>query len=889
MDSVKKILDNTRNPQLAEEQAHSYQDKFLLANFLTSCALTSHFNCLEVVGFTQETLQTLQKWAVDKAVTVRFRGEEKCEFVRSVTRKEESKTQKVTEVTTAAGTSTRTSKVVTTIKEYFWRFSVRYELVAFQATDVSNAMVIYTNNVFNDMVTRTDVSPRPKVAILGEFDLNITWMLQQLGSDLSIAFGIDKSSPSCHTPRRNKQISESLDFFSRSYSWASQLDSYFCQKLFPLQKDHGLDLSAVNCSGVFVPILPIIDSADDAHTGVILPERDIQAFMNEQKLGLQEKLTAFGKMFPASQEKSPNADSAASGLITRKEVALLLALNHSKAISQYYTDAVQYIEEMLRAQIISAIGKEVTPDDLTEYMAYHNRKLFKYEYIPEVFSHAIRRPQHYPEGIVALESASGSAIPTSVRKLENPQPMTFDINAATSIQFHGPRYIHARVNHSFSGQTPPALHLTARARQFSSFILVIGNIISATKINPKHAIIVQNKDDLLIPLLMEQIPTPKAFRDAIESLSPEQQAFAKAYRGMQLESSMFGVCVIQIKPQLENLLNLPIDSLTKEIELTQDLMELFIEYQIPSDLLSYSGVEDDTTAHKVAFVRKQCDVMLTMLRACKEKELAEVRQREEFARAQRLAEEERVQKLQQEYEENIFPVVLDGGSGMMKAGFAGDDTPRAVFPSVVGRPRHMGIMVGMGMGGSSQGSAPRPTKKLVLPQATPPAPAVTPPAPANEAKPDKPPSDSVPKTQNKAMKAESSEFYDFTALPTQLDQNIEALDTDAALHATIIKAGASWTKKYQKNLLSKPSTLTMNREEQHQSTQQAFDLLDSLSRSGILDMIEAQFHVILAVNHCFDKTLMNSLVQDNVNPIEKLERSTLIVTSTLHSCSYKDL
>jgi actin-related protein len=33
---------------------------------------------------------------------------------------------------------------------------------------------------------------------------------------------------------------------------------------------------------------------------------------------------------------------------------------------------------------------------------------------------------------------------------------------------------------------------------------------------------------------------------------------------------------------------------------------------------------------------------------------------------------------------------------MMQAGFAGDDAPRAVFPSIVGRPRHTGVMVGMG-------------------------------------------------------------------------------------------------------------------------------------------------------------------------------------------------
>ncbi|XP_015229708.1 PREDICTED: actin, cytoplasmic-like isoform X1 [Cyprinodon variegatus] len=47
-------------------------------------------------------------------------------------------------------------------------------------------------------------------------------------------------------------------------------------------------------------------------------------------------------------------------------------------------------------------------------------------------------------------------------------------------------------------------------------------------------------------------------------------------------------------------------------------------------------------------------------------------------------------------DDDIAGLVIDNGSGMCKAGFAGDDAPRAVFPSIVGRPRHQGVMVGMG-------------------------------------------------------------------------------------------------------------------------------------------------------------------------------------------------
>ena len=39
-------------------------------------------------------------------------------------------------------------------------------------------------------------------------------------------------------------------------------------------------------------------------------------------------------------------------------------------------------------------------------------------------------------------------------------------------------------------------------------------------------------------------------------------------------------------------------------------------------------------------------------------------------------------------EDEKLAIVLDNGSGMVKAGFAGDEAPRAVFPSIIGRPRH---------------------------------------------------------------------------------------------------------------------------------------------------------------------------------------------------------
>jgi len=46
-------------------------------------------------------------------------------------------------------------------------------------------------------------------------------------------------------------------------------------------------------------------------------------------------------------------------------------------------------------------------------------------------------------------------------------------------------------------------------------------------------------------------------------------------------------------------------------------------------------------------------------------------------------------------DDEALPLVIDNGSGMVKAGFSGHDAPTAVFPSIIGKPRFQGVMVGM--------------------------------------------------------------------------------------------------------------------------------------------------------------------------------------------------
>ena len=302
---------------------------------------------------------------------------------------------------------------------------------------------------------------------------------------------------------------------------------------------------------------------------------------------------------------------------------------HLIDIADKMQESIHYIEQMLRDQLIAAIGKEVHQNDFEDFLRFHNQKLLGPDYAPKPFCYAIRRPNHYPDGMLSIEVSDGDdrdkvePIESIVRKIsgDTSPPMFFPINAATSVEFTGERYLHAWIQHRFASSPRAQPKLVARARQFSSFLLMVGTISGPDKFDPKDAIILQNKDEVLIPLLLNELPTPKEFKDAISSLSPEQQRFAKSFRGMQLASSVFGVCVVQLKPQLEVLLGLPPDALTKEIGLTQDLLSLFIEYQIPSDLLSFDGASDSPVTAKVGKVKDYVKKVQDVIEGAKTKQL----------------------------------------------------------------------------------------------------------------------------------------------------------------------------------------------------------------------------------------------------------------------------
>ena len=218
-------------------------------------------------------------------------------------------------------------------------------------------------------------------------------------------------------------------------------------------------------------------------------------------------------------------------------------------------EAMQYLEDLLHNQVVAALGREITSADFNEYMTFHQNKVFHANYRPNPFSHSIRRSQsHSPEGFISInvdsgvsriateplytlsrtqqyipttdtEDATSAVVPSSLSSsVSNTSDlMSFSLSATTSVRMGGSRHLHATVMHSFTNDVRMKYELVASARQFSSFILLLGRMSSGTTFDPKYAVIVNNKDELKIPLDFEYLPTAKEFRDAIASISPEQQ------------------------------------------------------------------------------------------------------------------------------------------------------------------------------------------------------------------------------------------------------------------------------------------------------------------------------------------------------------------------------
>jgi len=99
----------------------------------------------------------------------------------------------------------------------------------------------------------------------------------------------------------------------------------------------------------------------------------------------------------------------------------------------------------------------------------------------------------------------------------------------------------------------------------------------------------------------------------------------------------------------------------------------------------------------------------------------------------------------------------------------------------------------------------------------------------------------------------------------------------------VVTPAKPWSKTSAKGQLpAKPTTVVLAGDALAAEKATAFDLIDGLTRSGALPFEHASLHVVVAATHCFDESVVETVVRQNANPIEKVERSALICAETIH-------
>jgi hypothetical protein len=130
---------------------------------------------------------------------------------------------------------------------------------------------------------------------------------------------------------------------------------------------------------------------------------------------------------------------------------------------------------------------------------------------------------------------------------------------------------------------------------------------------------------------------------------------------------------------------------------------------------------------------------------------------------------------------------------------------------------------------------------------------------------------------------------DLSSLPHLLQKSFDDHGSSNTVRPGIIRTGHSWKRQRRENLFSPSRETALNVESQKGEKKRAFDLLDALTRSGGLTVEGASVHVVLASSHYFDQSLMNTVIQRNVNPLVKLEESMRLMASVIHEKPVEEL
>lgn len=309
------------------------------------------------------------------------------------------------------------TKIVNRITEFHWESTIDWKISIYSGTAVENKEVIMSR------VCKTGLITQSKRVVLENtvgppIELSLSWLMKQISQhtsdkqikSLSSQFNIDTDDGKTKTPRRNDAVQEAEEFATRLRQWCVSIRTIFLggtlrtimqknnpAKPIPTTTSVGQLLDVKSLYALFNPILPLMEEhephehGEDGSNHNTAVQNGLLSAQDTSKL-LDEHAQTLARAYDGVKTTWPGASEPL--ILTSSEATLSLLCDHLIDLSIQYRDTMDYIESMMESQLIAAIGKRLTSKDLDTFVKYHNARLLSPS--PRPFSHAIRRPEHYP-------------------------------------------------------------------------------------------------------------------------------------------------------------------------------------------------------------------------------------------------------------------------------------------------------------------------------------------------------------------------------------------------------------------------------------------------------------------------------------------------------------
>ena len=316
------------------------------------------------------------------------------------------------------------------VVEYHWEVNSVWSVSVYSGAAVEDKKVLKSRACKTYLITQSKENFTCSVD-LPPVELLLTWLLKQIDvAEFASKFKVDIDAEGTKTPRRNDAVQHAEEFASQFRLWCDSIRVNFINQhlkrivqthnpAIPKPQTHTVEqlLGVKNQYSLFNPILPLMEddlslsndgddggdveekhhtigfhsSSDDKNENKsLLPQKDMSKLINQHTQTLDAAVESL-------EEKWPSKESAC--LLSSSEATLSLLSSHLIDLTKQYIDSMSYVESMLEIQLVDAIGRRLTPNDLDKFVKYHNARLLSP--MPQPFSHAICCPRHNPGKFVS--------------------------------------------------------------------------------------------------------------------------------------------------------------------------------------------------------------------------------------------------------------------------------------------------------------------------------------------------------------------------------------------------------------------------------------------------------------------------------------------------------